>query len=170
MQVGQVKYNVVPKYQKYIHGICSMHVYEYETWDYVKGNLAEHASKYMVSIHAKNGNGEVIRGGIGDDWEWASDKAPYALQLYYDSLLFTPESQGGDYIQFQLGAQHWSTKASSDTAKCKVGGWDGDYRPVVSLNIILPESKANIHFLVSRHGLRISMLKGMDTLVEHNGN
>jgi hypothetical protein len=123
-----------------------MHVHEYETWDYINGNVGAHKSKYQVSIHAKDGTGNVISGGVGDDWEWASDEAPYTLQVYYDSMLFTPESQGGDYIQFQLGAQRWTTKQPSNTAKCDVGGWNQDFKPIVSLNLMLLENESNTPF------------------------
>lgn len=129
MQVGQVKYNVLPNFPKYIPGICSMHVHEYQTWD---GVPSDRKNKFQVTVDTKDGSGNVLPGSNGD--QWASDSVPYVLNVYYDSLIFTPEAQGGDYIQFQLGAQHWTTDEPSDTAKCTVGGWNKDTKPIVSLS------------------------------------
>ncbi|TVY18401.1 hypothetical protein LARI1_G003428 [Lachnellula arida] len=125
IQVGEVKYNVTPKPQRYIPGICSMHVHEYETWDGI-GDQRKH--KFQVTVDAKDGSGNALSGSGGD--QWASDSDPYVMPGYYDSLIFVPESQGGDYIQFQLGAQHWTTKDPSNTAKCDVGDWNKDTRPI----------------------------------------
>lgn len=109
-----------------------MHVHEYETWDSTNGNVGEHKSKYQVNVNPKDGAGNAIFDTTGD--QWASDSIPYILQAYYNPLIFTPESQGGDYIQFQLGDQHWSTTEASNTAKCDVGDWNKDTKPIVSLS------------------------------------
>lgn len=172
-QVGPVKYNVVPNTARYVPGICSMHVHEYETWDSINGNVGEHDSKYQVTVNPKDGSGNAIFDTTGD--QWASDSVPYVLNAYYDSLIFTPESQGGDYIQFQLGDQHWSTDQASNTAKCDVGGWNKALKPIVSLSSRLLEMNSLLTvFLASRYGLHFSMLRypfaftgnGMDSVME----
>jgi len=132
IQVGQVKYNVIPtKDRGYSAGVCSFHLYEVESWSGVDGPGTERHHAFTTQIDAKDGNGvEIFKDftNISD-----GDNNPYKLfGKYYDTLTIAPKAQGGDYIQFTIGSQSWTTKDSTGIPRCNTGAWDGDYAPSVS--------------------------------------
>jgi hypothetical protein len=134
LQLGQVKYNIFPTKERYLPGACSMHLYEVERWTGVDGPGTKRSHKFTLKVDAKDGASKIIGGSGGKSVE-AGDNNPYDLKLYYTTLEMKPEAQGGDYIQFTLGSQSWTTNTVDGTPRCNTGGWDGDYSPSVCWNL-----------------------------------
>ena len=105
----------------YAEGICSLHLYQ--TRSLGGKNIGgiyvpDTAPTYTVSIDIFDAKKATI--GHHDT---ADAGAGYSLDVdskLPDVLLITPEERG-DYVQFALGSQSWT---SSDAGSCAVGDWD----------------------------------------------
>ena len=106
----------------YAQGTCHLHL-----WQSVGGYLQEwggpsNPAVYAVQVKMYDNNLNEI-----GCMQLAPCDATHSCQagsLLEDFLLMTPEEQG-DYIQFKLGGQSWtSTNIGASTAQCTVGGWD----------------------------------------------
>jgi hypothetical protein len=118
-QVGDVRYDIFPTTERYLAGICSMHVEEKEEfWD-VDGPGTERKHRFHLKVDAKDGKGKSFA-GAGN---------PYRIEGFYTTLEMTPEAQNS-YIQFTIGEQSWTTANGEGVPRCQTGGWDGDYSPV----------------------------------------
>ncbi|KAL8881308.1 MAG: hypothetical protein Q9198_001467 [Flavoplaca austrocitrina] len=126
-QVADVRYNVIPTAQRYKAGTCSMHVHEKEYFYGVDGPGTSRSHTFYLRVDAEDSAGKTVA-TVDNDVE-AGDANPYHLKGYYNDLVMTPEAQG-DYIQFALVDQYWSTTKEEGTPRCKVGGWDADFSPV----------------------------------------
>ena len=130
-QVGIVKYSIVPQTDRYLAGLCGIHINEEYSWSGRDGPGTSRKHKFQILVDAKDTAGKII-GGTNGNQVWAGDGSPYRLEnLYYGTLEFTPEAREGNYIQFTLGDQSWRTNAPGPVAHCSVGDWDGDYSPKV---------------------------------------
>ncbi len=111
----------------YAQGTCHIHVYQdqdpYETPD---DNDSDSMYDYHVSLIMYDNSGTQI-----GCMEQAGCDANYPCQtgsLLENYLLMVPE-QEHDYIQFELGAQSWTSNNEEATVSgtyCDVGGWDND--------------------------------------------
>ena len=129
-QVGDVRYNVFPTAERYKSGICSVHVHEKESFFGVDSPGFERTHSFHFDVQAKDADGNVIGGTAKGHAFGAGNKRPYVLSAYYTTMTMTPESQGGDYIQFTIGDQSWTTHDEGDGAsKCRVGDWDSKTSP-----------------------------------------
>ncbi|RDL42547.1 uncharacterized protein BP5553_02526 [Venustampulla echinocandica] len=125
--LDKVKFEVIPNKKHYVPGICSFHVHQIETYYCadLAGTLRRY--KYTTNVTAKDSKGNILF--TSGDME-AGDPNSYKMgAVYYDTLVLTPESRG-DYIQFNLGGQSWTTKdVGAQGQKCKVGDWDSRLKP-----------------------------------------
>ncbi|KAH6672277.1 hypothetical protein B0J14DRAFT_668448 [Halenospora varia] len=114
LKVGVATYQLNPQANRYLHtGKCSMHMIQY---DDATGNF-DHKHRYFVKITAKDTEGKVMY--TMPQREWAEDGKPYKLNdVYGDTLVVTPETRG-DYVQFGMGQNGFTTKDA-----CTVGKWD----------------------------------------------
>lgn len=120
---GKISYHVTPTKDRYVHGQCAVHVHEKETWSGVDGPGTSRTWHFWVDVTAKDFSGKTIGGTDGQ--VGAGDGNPAIVKgLYYEDLSLTPEARG-DYIQFNLGSQSWTTKDEA----CNVGGFDSNYSP-----------------------------------------
>lgn len=88
----------------------------------------------------KDGSGAVIatlgfdssgQNGVGID-AGAFDPLSFNSALP-NPLVITPEAQNGDYIQFTIGSQSWTTKDNGAVPGCNTGAWSSAYSPAVSI-------------------------------------
>ncbi|KAF2737497.1 hypothetical protein EJ04DRAFT_561651 [Polyplosphaeria fusca] len=128
-------YNLTPKTEKYQPGVCHYHVHEIEEWEGVDSPGFSRKWWFYLQVELNDANGDKV-GGTGDDHVEAGDTFPLKVPGYYQELSMTPEAQGGDYIQFNMGSAAWTTKDEHETDDdknvvpgCNVGGFDGDYSP-----------------------------------------
>lgn len=108
-------------------GTCWVHVHQWRKnegglgGDSYKGNGAP----YSLEVTMYDNKGETAPSIGHADRGDAMDGKPMVLKSKLeDTLVLTPEEAGGEYIQFALGSQSWT---SSNNANCKVGDWDGNY-------------------------------------------
>ncbi|KAL8918373.1 MAG: hypothetical protein Q9208_007392 [Pyrenodesmia sp. 3 TL-2023] len=129
-QVAEVRYNIFPTQQRYKTGTCSVHVHEKESFIGIDGPGTKRVFSFHLDVDAKDADGQRFAGTEDGHAAGAGDGDPYVLYAYYEPMLMTPQAQGGDYIQFKLGDQSWTTATSDGTARCQLGDWDSDYSPV----------------------------------------
>lgn len=129
-QASDARYNIFPTAQRYEAGICSMHIHEKEDFSGTDGPGTERKHTFHLQDDAKDSVGKTFAGTGATAVEAGQGGGnPYTLVGYYDTLLVTPEAQG-DYIQFSIGQQSWTTKDGTGVPRCQVGGWDSDFTPV----------------------------------------
>jgi hypothetical protein len=104
-------------------GVCAFHLREFETWWGQDGPGVSRKYEFKLQVAAKDNSGTIV-GGTGTQSVVAGDGAPYRCKGFYEEIVMTPEAQGGDYIQFSIGSQSWTTKDSGTVPGCSVGGWD----------------------------------------------
>ena len=128
--VSGVRYNVFPLTERYKAGICSMHITERMAFSGIDGPGTERNWRYHLGVDAKDASGTKI-GGTGDNEQvGAGDKNSYQLTAYYNTMFITPEAQGGNYIQFAIDTQAWTTQQTEGIPRCEVGGWDRNFTPM----------------------------------------
>jgi len=127
---GLIRYSVTPTQSRYVHGRCKVHVREKATWHW-EANRNQRIWKFWDDINVFDPHGTSIGGSGGD--VYSADGDPAILKgVLYDDLKLTDEAKNS-YIQFELGAQRWS---SSDSPQCSVGAYDSDYTPAVSILLL----------------------------------
>lgn len=127
LQAGIAKFNVNPLNDRYTSGTCSFHVHETEYVDGFDTPGFEAITTFFIGADIKDGNGNIIGGTNGQDAQAGQDAAnPYIYNGLYNSLSMLPESQGGDYIQFNIGTQSWTSSQTdqSQFPRCSTGDWD----------------------------------------------
>ena len=128
--VNGVRYNVFPLTERYKAGVCSMHITERMAFSGIDGPGTKRNWRYHLAVDAKDSAGTKIGGTAENEQVGAGDKNSYQLQAYYNTMFITPEAQGGNYIQFAIDKQAWTTEQTDGTPRCEVGGWDRDYTPM----------------------------------------
>lgn len=153
--VNPVTYHIDPTQdQGYTPGTCSFHLQEDESWTGIDGPGTERIFTYHIEqalmkdgagkeigrlgFKKDSGDGDPQEEGDGNPLEWET-KLSNKLQI-------TSEAQGDpkDYIQFTIESQSWKTSdANAGNPRCEVGGWSGDFTPIVSLPfpLLLPSLK-----------------------------
>ena len=130
-RASDAQYNIFPTAQRYKAGVCSMHIHEKEDFLGVDGPGTERTHTFHLQDDAKDSVGNTFSGTGANAVEAGQGGGnPYKLVGYYDTLLVTPEAQGGDYIQFSIGQQSWTTKDGTGVPRCQVGDWDSDFTPI----------------------------------------
>jgi hypothetical protein len=120
-------------------GVCSMHIYEKEEWYGFDSPGSQRLWVYYVRPDIKDANGDIIAGSRGTQI-YASDKYSARFEGLYATMVMTPESQGGDYIQFTCGDQSWKSLDQHDLGEdhpdqrfivpgCNVGAFGSHYSP-----------------------------------------
>lgn len=127
---NDVKYNILPRTKRYKAGECSMHIKQMDNFSDVDipGRMRHH--DYSVNVEAKDADGNIIAGTAKGKAVDCGDGNPYKFTGYYATMEITPEGQG-DYIQFTIGGQSWTSKQKTGRKRCNVGGWN---RPVSPAN------------------------------------
>ncbi|KAF4628355.1 hypothetical protein G7Y89_g9794 [Cudoniella acicularis] len=118
--IPSITFQMTPLATRYIPGPCGLHVTEDGSW--VGSNLLDSSRTYTFSLvtTVKDGAGNTI-GGSFPAAVGCGDSNPYQLpNVYYDTLVLTPEASG-DYIKFSIGGQQWKSR----DAQCNEGGYDG---------------------------------------------
>ena len=130
-QTSDAKYNIFPTAQRYKAGVCTMHIHEKEDFSGIDGPGTERKHTFHLQDDAKDSVGNTFAGTGANAVEAGQGGGnPYNLVGYYDTLVVTPEAQGGDYIQFTMGQQSWTTKDGTGVPRCQVGEWDSELTPV----------------------------------------
>ena len=124
-------YNVNPAAQRYKPRIYSIHIHEKKDVFGIDGPGTERKHTFHLQDDAKDSVGTTFA-GTGDNAVEAGKNGgdPYELQGYYETLFVTPEARDGDYIQFSIGQQSWTTKNGTGVPRCQVGGWDSSFTPI----------------------------------------
>ncbi|KAI4114600.1 MAG: hypothetical protein LQ338_007981 [Usnochroma carphineum] len=126
-QVGDVRYNIIPTTERYKAGVCSMHVKEKQEYSGIDGPGTKRSHTFHVQLNAKDADGATV-GGINGDWVEAGKDGgnPYTYDRSYNTLIITREARG-DYVQFSIGDQSWTTSDANGVPRCQTGGWDATF-------------------------------------------
>lgn len=110
-------------------GTCSIHVHQWRR-NGLGGDPFSTPSKspYSLEVTMYDNKGAI---GHVDRADASAGNSLYFKSKLEDTLVVTPEEAGGEYIQFTLGTESWTSKNKGDTdnskASCKVGDWDEGY-------------------------------------------
>ncbi|KAI9846822.1 MAG: hypothetical protein M1838_001145 [Thelocarpon superellum] len=106
----------------YVQGTCHLHL-----WQTLGGRLGSIDGPMNFAIFAvevKMYDNDLNQIGCMQTAPCDATHTCQAESRLEDYLLMTPEEEG-DYIQFKLGAQSWtSSNIGAPTAHCTVGAWD----------------------------------------------
>lgn len=124
--VGDGWYSILPNATRYRHGTCSAHIREQKYFHGWNGHGTKTNFRFWLQFYPKDSVGTTLPGGtdIRDVEAGQFGGNPYKYEGYYNPLLLTPEIRGGDYIQFNIGKQAWTTKDTTGVRKCTVGGYE----------------------------------------------
>lgn len=73
-------------------------------------------------------------GGTNGERIVARNGNPYILDAYYARLEMTPEAENGDYVQFKIGDQSWTTDIAGGVPRFNTGRWSRQWSPAVSIS------------------------------------
>lgn len=146
---GVVKYGIYPKKdQGYKPGECSLKLHQHEDFFGNDGPGTRRDHTYHVSLlqmFGSDGTETAGRAGFkpnsGDpDPIECGDGNPFAWDAALpDKMYITPEARD-DYIQFTIGSVSWSSNSADGDKRCKVGDWDTQMDPVVSLSSTIQDN------------------------------
>ena len=126
-QIDNAQYNITVTATRYVPGVCSIHVKEKDTYKkWVKGSLLDRDS-FHLQVKAMDAEKKKLY-DTGEHFQPAGKdgKEAFVIDKYYSPLSILPEKKGGNYVQYAIGDQHWTSKDNDPkhVPTCKVGGWD----------------------------------------------
>ena len=125
--------------QPVVDGECTLNLTETMTCDSPDSNL-------FATIAIMDGNKRLVAQEL--TMQPINAKDPWSFQTEWGYLVITGEHSGGEYVQFSLGSESWTSKDTGalDT-DCMVGAWTNGWT-IPNCNSIFQKKPSIVRIII----------------------